>query len=206
MSRPEAFADAATDGRVDRYPRSSGALGNGTSFCSNPIGALNLTQTLPVLGVGYLGVDVFFLLSGFIITHVHRRDVSSLAPGIVGRYYALKLARLYPVHLLMLLALLAMVGISYSIYMVHGPMRMTLGKAGAHVVDAAGPRPMCFVIAAGFSLLTVAVAPAVHHLVELTARRLVRERIGALSHDALLRANRIAAVRLAPEGLRGQTE
>jgi peptidoglycan/LPS O-acetylase OafA/YrhL len=62
-----------------------------------------------VLGSGYLGVDLFFLLSGFIITYVHRRDTASLAPKPALRFYGLRLARIYPVHLAMLLVLVPVV-------------------------------------------------------------------------------------------------
>lgn len=53
---------------------------------------------------GNLGVDLFFLLSGFIITHNYLQD---LGAGTVRRalhFWGLRLARLYPVFLLALVA------------------------------------------------------------------------------------------------------
>ena len=78
-------------------------------FALSPLAALHLGRLLPPVQIGYLGVDLFFLLSGFIITHVHRRDAASLAPNVALRFYGLRLARMYPVHLLMLLVLVPVV-------------------------------------------------------------------------------------------------
>ncbi|MFM7062390.1 MAG: acyltransferase family protein [Actinomycetes bacterium] len=56
-----------------------------------------------VLRVGRLGVDLFFALSGFILTHTYLRR---LGPQLRGRgtvdFWWLRLARIYPVHLVML--------------------------------------------------------------------------------------------------------
>ncbi len=55
---------------------------------------------------GYLGVDLFFVLSGFIIHHVYR---AQFAEGRIAARYATflryRLARIYPVHVAMLLVL-----------------------------------------------------------------------------------------------------
>ncbi|MGE0222227.1 MAG: acyltransferase family protein [Acetobacteraceae bacterium] len=55
---------------------------------------------IPVIGKGYLGVDLFFILSGFVLCYVHPDQV-----GTVRSYFAfltLRLARIYPLHLLMM--------------------------------------------------------------------------------------------------------
>lgn len=77
----------------------------GFHFGLFPLGSLGLDDALPVLRYGYLGVDLFFVLSGFIIYHVHQRDAGSLSIGSVLHFYGLRLARMYPVHLLTLCGL-----------------------------------------------------------------------------------------------------
>ena len=79
-------------------------------FAISPFEALQLQQRMPFVKYGYLGVDLFFLLSGFILIHVHGRDTATLAPRPVLRFYALRLSRIYPVHVLTLFALAVMFG------------------------------------------------------------------------------------------------
>ena len=45
---------------------------------------------------GNAGVDFFFVLSGFIIFHVHRRDIGN--PGRVGHYLWRRITRIYPMY------------------------------------------------------------------------------------------------------------
>lgn len=56
-----------------------------------------------VLRVGSLGVDLFFTLSGFILTHTY---LTKLGPKVqaksAGHFLWLRLARIYPVHFVML--------------------------------------------------------------------------------------------------------
>jgi peptidoglycan/LPS O-acetylase OafA/YrhL len=54
----------------------------------------------PVLARGYLGVDLFFVLSGFILSHVYR-DVLSAQPTWreSGQFYLVRFTRIYPLHL-----------------------------------------------------------------------------------------------------------
>ena len=49
-----------------------------------------------VFGFGHAGVDFFFVLSGFIITHVHRRDLGR--PAALGRFCARRFVRIYPLY------------------------------------------------------------------------------------------------------------
>lgn len=57
---------------------------------------------MPLAGLGYLGVDLFFLLSGFVLTHVHgerfRRDGLRAYPDFIAR----RVARIFPVWLAVL--------------------------------------------------------------------------------------------------------
>src|SRR4051794_40346773 len=55
------------------------------------------TPTTPFGGMfaaGFRGVDLFFVLSGFIITYVHRTDVGR--PWRLANYAFNRLARIYP--------------------------------------------------------------------------------------------------------------
>ena len=71
-----------------------------------PLNQLNLLIPVfaDVLRVGRLGVDLFFALSGFILTHTYLRR---LGPSLRVRgtvdFWWLRLARIYPVHIVMLL-------------------------------------------------------------------------------------------------------
>jgi peptidoglycan/LPS O-acetylase OafA/YrhL len=57
---------------------------------------------------GYLAVDMFFMLSGFVMAHVYHRSFSE---SVTGRNYwnflAARIARVYPLHLLILVLFVA---------------------------------------------------------------------------------------------------
>lgn len=55
---------------------------------------------------GFRGVDLFFVLSGFILMHVHRDDFRQLAGSSIRRFYVLRFFRVYPLNTAVLLALL----------------------------------------------------------------------------------------------------
>ena len=63
----------------------------------NPVGTL--------LDPGYIGVQFFFVLSGFIILAVHRDDIGR--PAQAGRFLRKRCVRIYPVYWVVLAALLA---------------------------------------------------------------------------------------------------
>lgn len=70
-----------------------------------------LYWTLPAESAGLLnrarlGVDVFFILSGFILTHVY---LQGDRPLDYRRFLAARFARIYPAHLFILLAMLGLV-------------------------------------------------------------------------------------------------
>lgn len=61
---------------------------------------------LPIIRFGYIGVDFFFILSGLIISHVYLQTAKTGDGAFWKRFVWQRLARLYPVHLLLMLLLL----------------------------------------------------------------------------------------------------
>jgi peptidoglycan/LPS O-acetylase OafA/YrhL len=74
---------------------------------------------------GYLGVDGFFLLSGLILARVHPELAEN--PGGAWRFWGRRLARIYPVHLAVIIILAAIVlsGLALG-FAPRDPQRFTL--------------------------------------------------------------------------------
>ncbi|MGD9933739.1 MAG: acyltransferase family protein [Dehalococcoidia bacterium] len=53
----------------------------------------------PLMDSGYAGVDVFFVLSGFIITYTYLEQLKQPQRAATIRFLGFRLARIYPVHL-----------------------------------------------------------------------------------------------------------
>lgn len=72
-----------------------------------------LLPRLPFVGAlidgGNLGVDLFFILSGFIISFTYLDRLGRRTRGDVSRYLWLRVARIYPTHLFMLLVVAGLV-------------------------------------------------------------------------------------------------
>lgn len=59
----------------------------------------------------YLGPDIFFALSGFVISFVYAPQIRSRAEA--GRFMVARLIRLYPVHLILLMVFVAIEGLRF---------------------------------------------------------------------------------------------
>jgi peptidoglycan/LPS O-acetylase OafA/YrhL len=65
---------------------------------------------------GFWGVDVFFVLSGFVLSHVYERSFAEkIVPGDYFHYQGLRLARIYPLHLVTFVAAFACYILSVTI-------------------------------------------------------------------------------------------
>lgn len=74
-----------------------------------------LQATTPaIVAKGYLGVELFFVLSGFILSHVYLDAFGERRASYRGFLWA-RLARIYPLHLVILLVLVLLVLISSAI-------------------------------------------------------------------------------------------
>jgi peptidoglycan/LPS O-acetylase OafA/YrhL len=60
-----------------------------------------------IFAKGYLAVDMFFMLSGFVMTHVYHRALSEDVSAHYWSFLSARIARLYPLHLLVLLLFVA---------------------------------------------------------------------------------------------------
>ena len=70
---------------------------------------------------GYLWVDFFFILSGFVISHVYGEKLKNRSSSIVKNYLWARFSRLYPLHVfVMLLLAIQMIGLNllYPVYAV----------------------------------------------------------------------------------------
>jgi peptidoglycan/LPS O-acetylase OafA/YrhL len=70
--------------------------------------AVGDTGYVPLIHHGYLGVDVFFLISGFILAHVYGRRFAAGEPGLYRHFLWLRLARVWPAYAAVLLAAAAL--------------------------------------------------------------------------------------------------
>jgi peptidoglycan/LPS O-acetylase OafA/YrhL len=65
----------------------------------------------PLAQTGYLGVDLFFILSGFILTWNYGEALADWRPREHVRFEIVRLARIYPVHLATLVVIAAAVAV-----------------------------------------------------------------------------------------------
>jgi peptidoglycan/LPS O-acetylase OafA/YrhL len=83
-----------------------------------------LSDLVPFLNRSYLAVDLFFLLSGFVMAHVYGRGLASNWPAHWLKFAIARFARIYPLFALTTLAMLTAVTLS-STYLKSGTQLVT---------------------------------------------------------------------------------
>ncbi len=68
---------------------------------------LDATPYTHIIHKGYLAVDLFFMLSGFVMTHVYHRAFSESVTRHYRGFFVARIARIYPLHVLILLLFVA---------------------------------------------------------------------------------------------------
>ncbi len=95
----------------------------------------NMADALPFLLRGYLGVDFFFILSGFIITHVYLASLAHPTWSATKVFLWHRLVRLYPVHATVLGSMLAMTSLAAIMgIQVNNPEMLRMGDLYAHLL------------------------------------------------------------------------
>jgi peptidoglycan/LPS O-acetylase OafA/YrhL len=75
---------------------------------------------------GYCGVSFFYVLSGFILAYNYRFKFARFRPGDAWDFYAARLARIYPVHFLTLVAFLPLAWPGLRLDLSHSSRRLAL--------------------------------------------------------------------------------
>jgi peptidoglycan/LPS O-acetylase OafA/YrhL len=100
--------------------------------------ALDATPYTHLVHKGYLAVDMFFMLSGFVMTHVYHRAFSESVTENYRSFIVARIARIYPLHVMILLLFVATAVATH----------FATGGAGAlHSVPIRGPRSVAAFVA-----------------------------------------------------------
>lgn len=76
--------------------------------------AWNAESVTGLLDRARLGVDIFFILSGFVLTHAYRKQIASGHVPYI-RFLISRFARIYPAHLVVLFFVVFMVGVASAL-------------------------------------------------------------------------------------------
>jgi peptidoglycan/LPS O-acetylase OafA/YrhL len=105
---------------------------------------LDITPHRYFVSKGYLAVDMFFVLSGFVMAHVYRRAFSEGATEHYRSFLMARIARLYPLHIFILLLFVATAAVSQFM--------AGLATGSFESIPLTGPRSLGAIIANIFML------------------------------------------------------
>ena len=88
--------------------------------------------TPPLIAKGYLGVELFFVLSGFILCHVYLPQFEA-GQFRYGDFLWARLARIYPMHLVTLIAMGLMAGAALAVGLAVDPNVLSLAALPANL-------------------------------------------------------------------------
>jgi peptidoglycan/LPS O-acetylase OafA/YrhL len=111
---------------------------------------LDITPHSYIISKGYLAVDMFFMLSGFVMTHVYNRAFSEGVGQHYRSFLVARIARLYPLHVFVLLLFVATA--------VVGQLMAGLATGSFEAMPLTGPRSLSAIVANIFMLQGLAAA------------------------------------------------
>ena len=92
---------------ADRAARRRRVLGRALPLQRSTLPNLDVVPHTYLIYKGYLAVDMFFMLSGFVMTHVYHRAFSESVTRHYRSFLFARVARIYPLHLLILVLFVA---------------------------------------------------------------------------------------------------
>ncbi|MEX5256851.1 acyltransferase family protein [Kocuria arenosa] len=136
---------------------------------------------------GFLGVEVFFVLSGFIITYTYADQFERFTMGTYTWFVLLRVARIYPVHLVTLLAVLVLVvaaglkGLNLDF-----PQKYTMGNFMANILMLQSVPPFSAWNGPAWSICSEFAAYLAFPLIALWVARIRNARAGLTAAAAVL--------------------